>query len=115
MNYYKTFTAKWKLKEWIFDTWEKNYRISINDNDFDAEHHKLAYDWENEKFEIYSNEDKNLKKVLMAFCLKDIDTVDDIEIIIEEEIEEIETNELAKIDYEKVIKIIAKNGELLTG
>lgn len=84
MRYYKTFTTKWELKEWIFDMWEKNYRISINDNDFDARHHKLTYDWENEKFEIYNSKDKNLEKVLMAFYLKDIDTVDDIEIIVDE-------------------------------
>lgn len=83
MSYYKTFTAKWELKEWIFDTWEKNYRISINNNDFDAKNYKLAYDWENEKFEIYSSKDKHLEKVLMIFYLKDIDTVDDIEIIVE--------------------------------
>lgn len=83
MSYYKTFTAKWELKEWIFDTWEKNYRISINNNDFDAKNYKLVYDWENEKFEIYSSKDNHLEKVLMIFYLKDIDTVDDIEIIVE--------------------------------
>lgn len=83
MRYYKTFTTRWELKEWIFDMWEKNYRISINDNDFDYEHHKLAYDWENEKFEIYSRKDNHLENVLMIFYLKDIDNVDDIEIIVE--------------------------------
>lgn len=83
MSYYKTFTARWELKEWILDTWEKNYRISINNNVFDAENHKLTYDWENERFKIYSSKDKNLEKVLMVFYLKDIDNVDDIEIIVE--------------------------------
>lgn len=83
MGYYKTFTTRWELKEWIFDMWEKNYCISINDNDFDYEHHKLAYDWENEKFEIYSRKDSHLENVLMIFYLKDIDNVDDIKIIVE--------------------------------
>lgn len=85
MKYYKTFTTEWELKNWIFDTWEKNYRISINDYDFEAENYKLAYDWENEKFEVYNSKDKDLEKVLMVFYLKDIDTVDDIEIIIEKD------------------------------
>lgn len=83
MSYFKTFTARWELKEWIFDTWEKNYRISINGYDFEAEYYRLTYDWENEKFEIYNRQDKDLEKVLMVFYLKDINVVDDIEIIVE--------------------------------
>lgn len=77
----KRITTTEELKNWLFDLWEHNYFIRINDISFDTVRLNMYYDRMLDNLEFYSLEDKapvcvinllNIKSV----CGYDIEIID---------------------------------------
>lgn len=79
----KELTTK-ELHDYLFKVWESRYFVTINRICFDTEKVTLAYDAEFNTIEIYLINDTNLENVLCSFSLKNIETINNVQIILDE-------------------------------
>lgn len=72
-----------ELKNWLFDLWEHNQFIRINNIHFDTVRLNMCYDRMLDNMEFYSSKDKDLEAPTNIINLHDIKSVCgyDIEII----------------------------------
>lgn len=72
-----------ELKDWLFDLWEYNYHVKINNANFDTVKLDMYYDKMLDNMEFYSHKDKNLVAPVYVINLFNIKSVCgyDIEIV----------------------------------
>lgn len=78
----KELTTK-ALHDYLFKVWESRYFVTINGICFDTEKVTLAYDAEFDTVEIYLINDTNLENTLCSFSLKRIETINNVQIILD--------------------------------
>ena len=71
------------LHDYLFKVWESHYFVTINGICFDTEKVTLTYDFEFDVIEIYLINDTNLENVLCSFSLKRIETINNVQIILD--------------------------------
>lgn len=71
------------LHDYLFKVWESHYFVTINGICFDTEKVTLAYDSEFNVIEIYSITDTDLEKVLCSFSLKRIESINNVQIVLD--------------------------------
>lgn len=71
------------LKDWLFDLWEYNYHVKINNANFDTVKLDMYYDKMLDNMEFYSHKDKDLVAPVCVINLFNIKSVCgyDIEIV----------------------------------
>lgn len=69
------------VKEYLFDLWETNHFVKINNTVCNANTTILAYDAENQCFEIYRFTDYNFENVIWTVKKEDVIYINDQEII----------------------------------
>lgn len=69
------------MKDFLFDLWETNHFVKINNTVCNADATILAYDAEKQCFEIYRLTDYNLENVILTVKKEDVIYVNDQEII----------------------------------
>lgn len=69
------------VADYLFDLWEKTYKVAINDIVFDTEKINIAYDFKNEVMEMYLLNDAYYENVLCSFNIKQIKTINNVVIV----------------------------------
>ena len=64
-----------ELKDWLFDLWEHNYHIRINDVNFDTVRLDMYYDKMLNNMEFYNYKDKDLEAPVCVINLLNIKSV----------------------------------------
>lgn len=73
----------YELKNWLFDLWEHNYHIKINDVNFCTTRLNMCYDKMLDNMEFYNYKDNDLENAVCIINLRKITKVCgyDIEIV----------------------------------
>lgn len=81
-NTTKNFYDADDFKNYLFNLWETNKFITINEIKFDTVEYILAYDIVSEQFEIYSKNDSYFNHLICSFLASSIKTINNQIIIV---------------------------------
>jgi hypothetical protein len=82
-NNIKNFYDEDELKNYLFNLWETNKFITINEIKFNTVEYILAYDIASEQFEIYSENDSSYDYLICSFLSLSIKTINNQIITVE--------------------------------